>query len=565
MLPQGVPLISVIAAGAQPPRDAAIVDVELPSAAFAGETIAVKVRLRGTGVNIDAAATRLSVVGDDTATNLGPVATDKPGTKAPDGSLHAQFAARVTTPGVAELVLRLPQVDGETSIANNTVRRRLKVLPERIAVAAYAASPGWDFLYLRSALSRRDWFRVSSAVLDPAKPRLPLTPAQIMAQDVLVLYDVGPEALDREQWYAVDRLVTQRGGSVVFIAGPAFNPSTFVDQPLASALLPFNLQADKKPAWRQSPGERPGIRLVPGSEFLRSDVLRLADADIYNRRWQDLPGTWKSMPVRVPRAGTRVLLRDAETGLAVATEMKSGVGRAFYIGTHETWRWRGKGTDDEHERFWRQLIRYAAEEPYAAQSGRLALDLEQVSASPDANVHARVRVTPAASGVDAEAGSATLPAIDPADLRLEISRQAAGVGPAVDTPIRTVRIPVLSDGGRARVALGELPAGAYEVRLATSSGPTTLPAVPLVVEASLEPEMRNLAGDPDRLRRMAEGTGGRLLKLDQLAAVPGLLTAAAGQRPRVVEWSLWDSPWLFVFVVGCFGAEWALRKRAGLA
>ena len=77
--------------------------------------------------------------------------------------------------------------------------------------------------------------------------------------------------------------------------------------------------------------------------------------------------------------------------------------------------------------------------------------------------------------------------------------------------------------------------------------------------------MRNLSGDPDRLRRMAESTGGRLLRLDQIAAVPGLLASASDDRPRLIEWSLWDSPWLFVFVVSCFGAEWALRKRAGLA
>jgi hypothetical protein len=86
------------------------------------------------------------------------------------------------------------------------------------------------------------------------------------------------------------------------------------------------------------------------------------------------------------------------------------------------------------------------------------------------------------------------------------------------------------------------------------------------VESDEDLEMRNLAADSDRLKRMADSTGGRLLSLDQLSAVPGLLTAAAAAHHAEPEpWSLWDSPWLFGFVVSCLGAEWALRKRAGLA
>jgi hypothetical protein len=36
-------------------------------------------------------------------------------------------------------------------------------------------------------------------------------------------------------------------------------------------------------------------------------------------------------------------------------------------------------------------------------------------------------------------------------------------------------------------------------------------------------------------------------------------------HPRVSEYALWRSPWLFAVILGCFGSEWALRKRFGLA
>lgn len=570
VLPPGVPLITVSAAAITPPPDASIVDVEAPSAAFTGETFNVRVRVRGTGgITADASTVRITIAGSDE--ELTPAAVGKPDAKTSDGSTIAQFAVRIDRPGVTELVVRLPAADDEVTGTNNTVRQWVKVLPERIRVATYAGSPGWDFQYLRSALTRRDWFAVESGVLDVAKPKLPLSPSQILAQDVLILYDVPVEALDREQWYAVDRLVTQRGGSVLLIAGPSFNPASYVDQPLASALLPFNLQLDKKPSWRQWPGDRPSIRLIPGPEFLRSDVLRLADSDLTNRRWQDLSGMWRIFPVRYPRPGVRTILRDAETSQAVVTELRSGAGRCFYVGTHETWRWRGKVSESAHERFWRQLVRYAAEEPYAAQVGRLSLDLDQVAVAPGTAVNARVRVLPsdATPLQPATASAQPLPSTDlPTDLRLEVL-PAGATGPQAPRPLRVQPLSQLVDaGGRARLAIGDLPPGQYEVRLGSPTAAGTQPVwptVPLRVETTYAQEMKTLAGDADRLRRMAESTGGRMLRLDQLAAVPGLLAAAADQRPRLIEWSLWDSPWLFVFVVGCLGAEWALRKRAGLA
>jgi len=591
LLPPGVPLITVSAAAPNAPRDLAVADVESPAAAFIGETILVRARVRGTGGLVaDPAALRLSLLGNDDAASgdgspdnpspvaeLSPTVIEPGGTKGGDGGGWAQFAVKLDRPGVAELRLSVPQGEGEVSGINNVARRFVKVLPDRIRVAAYAGSAGWDFQYLRSALGRQDWFSVESAVLNPAKPRVPLTPAQILQQDVLILFDMPDGALDREQWYAVDRLVMQGGGSVIFIAGPSFNPGSYIDQPLASSLLPFNLQAEKKPAWRQWPGDRPSIRLVPAPEFLRSDLLRLADADATNRRWQDLPGAWRVLPVRATRPGVRSILRDAETGYPVVTEMKPGVGRSFYVGTHETWRWRQKNGEAEHERFWRQFVRHAAEEPYASKSQWLSLDLDQVAVTPGESVHARVRVSPAA------ADPATVPVELPIGLRLEVYRQSGAVDSAdpvqpqlplpwsadESEPFRVVPVPEFSEGGgRARVTLGDLPAGRYLVRLNSLSGEPAgfaWPQVPLRVVPSLETEMKNLSGDADRLRRMAESTGGRMLRIDQLAAVPGLLAAAADQRPTVIEWSLWDSPWLFVFVVGCLGAEWALRKRAGLA
>jgi hypothetical protein len=566
-VPPGVPLISVSVAAATPPKDLAISDVVFPAAAFAGEVVTVRARLRATGgTTCDPASVTLLAPGEDDGEDrvLSPTAVERLSGGRPDSNAWVQFGVRFDRPGIHQITISAPSIAGEASHDNNTLHRWVKVLPDRIRAGVFAGAPGWDYQHLRGTLGRREWFEVESAVLDPANPVFPLTPQQISRLDVLVLCDMPEKALSTAQWYAVEQLVARRGASVVVVAGPSFNPATYGRNPLAAALLPFDFSQDPKPDWKATRGER-GARLMPGAEFIRSDVLRLDDADATNRRWLDLSGPARYLPVARPRAGVRVVLREEQSGVAVATEMSREAGRAFYVGTGETWRWRGKGAEAEHERFWRQFIRYAAEEPYAARVGRIALDIDRVSVQAGQPVQIRARIDPFDSGT-ATSRPMTSPSVDPppADALLLQVIDLRGPGERV---VRTIKpIEQATGGGRLRATLGDLSPGEYLVRV-TASGVASgaLPEVRLRVEGSGELEMRNLAGDADRLRRMAESTGGRLLRPEQIAAIPAMLATAADDRPRFAEWRLWDSPWLFGFVVACLGAEWALRKRTGLA
>jgi hypothetical protein len=86
------------------------------------------------------------------------------------------------------------------------------------------------------------------------------------------------------------------------------------------------------------------------------------------------------------------------------------------------------------------------------------------------------------------------------------------------------------------------------------------------VRPSWEEELRNITPNEAALEKLADATGGgRVLRLEQINQLPARLAAVTGREPEVVEWSLWDSPYLFVFVVACLCAEWGLRKRFGLA
>ena len=184
----------------------------------------------------------------------------------------------------------------------------------------------WDFEYLRSSMQRRPWVQLSSHLLDPANPRLGMTPAQILSQDVLVLNDVPVTALDVNQWDAIRALVTDRGGSVILLAGTAFDIADYTHQPIARTLLPFH---DIRPIWKEWPGEQPAFHFVPTPQGER-EALRLGGGPDDSRRWQELPGVFRYLQIpdkdaRSRRAAFAAGIRRGRGGPDSKTD-RSGAG-----------------------------------------------------------------------------------------------------------------------------------------------------------------------------------------------------------------------------------------------
>ena len=241
------------------------------------------------------------------------------------------------------------------------------------------------------------------------------------------------------------------------------------------------------------------------------------------------------------------LLVEEESRLPVLTEMRLGAGRTFFIGLTETWRWRYKTGERDQEHFWRQLIQNASETPYFAHDGPLALDTDKVSAEPGETIHVRARI------------NEELP-VPQTGYTLQVLHDGKQISEQPLTP---------SDpevGGRFSTSL-TLPAGDYDIRWTVTSdgGKKHSVQMPIHVSVTSEEELADLSGDRRMLRKLAEASGGEFLTLDQVDRLPERLAAAGDARSRFAELSLWDSPYLFALIVGCFGAEWALRKRVGLA
>jgi hypothetical protein len=539
LAPAGVPVFAVAVAPPDKQPDLTFArDVSVPLVGFLGETVTVRAAITAVGLPAGAADVQLK---------CGEVVQSQHVEYKPDGTpAPVEFVLRLEHAGPQRITLSIAAAAGEVTPENDAIERWVKVLPERVHVAAYAGTSGWDSQLLRNTLAQTPSIRLESAPLDPAAPKLPLTPEQILRQDVIILSDVPAAALDDVQWDAVNRLVRERGGSLFLLAGPDHLPSSYTPSTIVpSALLPYDVRS-VAPSWRTWPGEQPAFRLVPapGLPPEVSDALRLGPGAGNLRHWQDLPAAFRFMPVPElrTRINTRALLVESDSRLPVLTESTPGNGRVFFLGTNETWRWRNKVGGRDFDRFWRQLIVYAAGEPYAVRRDTVALDVDKIAPAPGDPLTVRALVL----GGDAGA------------YRVEVRRGDAVVQEHALKPAGA------RPSGRFVANIAGLDAGDHQIRLTNRSNGEPL-EVPVHVAASAEAELADVSGDADLLRRIAEASGGQLLTLDRLGELPALLAATGTQRSRYSEWAIWDSPLLFLFVVACLAAEWALRKRLGLA
>jgi hypothetical protein len=542
--PVGAPVFAVGVAPLERPRDLAIAqDVAIPSSAFVGETMTVRASILAIGQPAGAVDVQLKAGDAEPMTQRIAIKAD--GTPAP-----VEFAVRLEKGGPQRFTLSVPPATGEITAENNVIERWVKVLPERMKVAAYAGSAGWDFQLLRGLLSSTPWVKLESAMLDPGGPRFPLTPEQILQQDVIVLSDVPAGALDDVQWDAVNRLVRERGGSLFLLAGPDFLPSTYTPETIvASSLLPFDVRS-VSPNWRTWPGEQAAFRLTPGGQLNaeQTEALGIGAGQGSVRNWQSMPAVFRvlSIPQLSSRDDAHALLIESDSRAAVLAESFPGSGRVLLLGMNETWRWRHKVGGRDFARFWLQLIRYAAGEPYAVQQERVALDADRVAISPGESLNVRARILQN----------------DADGFRLDVMHE----GQVVQSQRLTPTGP--RGGGRYLTSVSGLGDGTYQLRLSNpvAENPTSpVLEIPLQVATRSETEMADVSGDNALLARIADASGGQFLPIERLRDLAGLLESSGANRSRYSELSIWDHPLLFVFVVACFGAEWALRKRLGLA
>lgn len=522
--------VLAVEAGARQLRDLSIQRVLMPQAAFVGETVPIRVDVGGSGYDGAAVEVTAEVAGRRHVTQI-PLSGD---------STRAEIPVSFEQSGPVEVTLSVQSQPGEATAANNQVRRVIKMSEEKVRVGLIAGVASWDVQALRQALHRGSAFAASDWLVDSQQGP---TPEQILAQDVLILSDVAVELLDAGQWDAISRLVHERGAALVLAGAEPAVSAGYAWHPYAASFLPW--RGDAQPAWRVWPGEVPMFRIAPSSPEA-AEVLRLSEDPELNRsRWNELPPVFRFLAMPSLKPNARVLLEDRDSGSPVLTESRAGAGRVLFLGLNEVWRWREAFTERDKNRFWMQLVRYASHEPYAVSDGDLSLDASPLRVEPQQPLRVRARTR-------SMLGSEFDELVDPPVLRVYQGESL------VRTEVLSTPLPGYAD--RFESVVPGLPAGRYELRLSWAGH--TLP-LRIEVAANDEVELRDVSADAGNLRRMTRGAG-EVLEFTDVPSLLDRLKDSAEDRQRFTEVRLWDSPYLFLLVLGCLGLEWAVRKRVGL-
>jgi hypothetical protein len=579
---QDIPVFSVPLGSAVPRLDLAVQRVDAPVSAFAGDLVPLTVTVRrqdvlpgdDTGAAIDPGDVVVRLIDNDTGDIVDERTLEEDGFNSP-----VRLQARSELAG--ELNLRAEvsyegtstQVQAEIATANNSrsvsiamVDRPLKVL--------YVDRVRWEYRFLVPMLKREESIDSSILLVDADRgfvqegdtplSRFPLTAEEIRPYDVIVIGDVHPRFFSDQQLTLMREHVATRRAGLLWIGGDRHTPNRYAGTDL-ELLLPMTTPSA---VGRLVPSEGIDVPIEPTDVAEELNLLRLS-----LKRGDEVGTPLAEWPTNLPPfrwAQDLGALRPGARPLAHATGMVSaatgrpsplvvlyrfGGGEVIYVGTDETFRWRKVGGEVYFEQFWIQLMR---------KLGRTRL--QQV------DDRARFVVSPPA----VELGATQLIELiidDPAIIRSAPQR---------------VRVEVLARGATDEDALtpvgeaeltptgfqGDLDSGARAVYQA--SWRSDLPGrfvlrvtEPLLESLELEApaevrdpaqELARAATDHDRLIRLASGTGGAVIELNNLAQLSSLVPDRSRELTSETRQPLTNTLIALLVLLGLLTLEWALRR-----
>jgi hypothetical protein len=446
---------------------------------------------------------------------------------------------------------------GETVTNNNYRVQRLRVVDARIKVLLVEQSPRWEFRYLQAMLlrDRRVDLKcylvegdtgISRAPNSPYVAEFPARKEELFRYDVVILGDVDPQRMSAASLENLSEWVSRFGGALIVVAGKRWTPQAYRRSPLEK-MLPVELESN---ASEEVGGSRP-IRLQLTEAGKANAMLRLAeDATASQAIWETLPSIYWVARVARPKPAAQVLLVDPDPTkesrfgkMPVMALQQYGLGQVLFVGTDNTWRWRKNVGDAYYTALWGQIAQRISLQRLLGGSKRTQLSTDRQ------NYVTGDRVT-----VYARLYSAGYDPIRESSVEAFYTLKS-GPGERVEVQLR----PTPEQPGLYR---GEFMASAPgEYQFFVKSDPTA--PLDFMVTAP-QFEFGETSMNEPLLRELAEGSGGRFVREEDLYRLPELIRARTDRVQSYVELEVWSSPLYFLLLLGVVTAEWLLRKRCYL-
>ncbi len=527
----GVPVHALVVGRPGQP-DRVVTEVQASAHARVGESTPVRVRIESR----EARGTSFRVRLMDEGRELARTQVVAPGGGA---EVVAEFRVVPPRPGLAVWTAEVDSTAGELDAINNRRKVAVEVSPGKLGVLVVAGGLNWDLAFVRrallgdSSLSLTSWVREQGEWREMESSRRggPPQPASLAGRSVVILDGISPAEIGADFDRALASFV-RRGGGLLLLGGPTPGLLRYASRELgpALALTPGG-----------APPQRGGVPLptADARELLPWDD----DAARGERAWRSA-APLSDVADLAPGAGDRVIVRVAGSPTPLLFARPVGRGQALMVNGTGMWRWSLAGNDElaaeRARRLGRVAVRWLAE----------PVQGEPLRVRPERWLSARGEAVRLLASLQDDAFRPVPGA--------QIAGELRGAG---GRPAQVAFTPGAS--GSYVANLEGLAPGRYALQArATKGGREPGRASTEVVVDSWSLEQALSEPDSAGLPALASATGGRV---GGGAALADWARSSAGfARERHDSLRLWESPWVFAFVIGALAVEWAWRRRRGL-
>ena len=464
------------------------------------------------------------------------------------------------------------------------LQRTVQAYKEQIRVLLAASRPSYEYRFLRNLLRREPSIQPTtfladadprSAEQDPiATPVFPIGREALFEYDVVILIDMAPQELGRQTMENLAAFVqdTNKGGAIVFIAGPNVPPSDYRQTPLAR-LLPVDVEQLQLPDDESEIVD--GFQVTPTQDGLGQPPLQLGNTtEATSAIWRELPPLYwmlKAESLKVTarvwavnpnlemkgkgnnthgtRNGDRHLSDRKEpvpVSLPVLVMQYVQAGRVLMQLTDETWRWQAGDHQDIYNRYWLQTIRYLARSKLIGANQEVTLSTNKKNYLYGEPVRFELKFHDPRLAPDRDDG-------------VQISLRRSN-GPMQSLPLKRSGSQAIFTGTLSRPSIGN-----YHAWLRTPSpAGITPPSADFTIEAP-PGELTETQMNAEGLRDAAQQTAGHFFTV---AESRRLISELPKGHPVTVEplppYPLWNHWLTLVILLALLTTEWALRRRWGL-
>jgi uncharacterized membrane protein len=560
--------------------DVAIAEIDPPREVRPGTRVPVRVTLRSRGYGGQRAELRIRSASDPHADPIASLPLTLTGEE------QSSELVIETDRAKGLLTAEVSSFPREAVASNNSVSFQIAPRESKIRVIYMEGTGAQEYRFLQDALQEDPDIKCTSMLVGnqyDARPRLsridapargyPMTREELFGYDVVICSDIARTSFTQEQLDWTVELVGKRGGGFAMIGGNTSFGSGGWDQTVWDGLIPVDMSGR---GLARSENYWGPFRVVIPPQALDHPIWKIVDDPERNRQaLAALPPFYGTkLTDRLKPAATALGLSHIPLGASGVVTVFScqtfGRGRTFAMASDTTVDWGrdfenhwGEGDNRYFRKFWRNVVRWLAENSESGQQ-RLRVETDKVIYRPGEAIQivataydetiketdryrllARIRA-PSEPESRPFAASAQSLTPEPSDLSYRGKLTTPQPGEILENAGSTLHkffLDVAAFDGERTVARSSTP-------LQTIDDPA---------------EFRDPRPDHAALQSVAKASGGRtILSANDLAAVLAQHPEAS-VRLVVTRWPLWDTPLLWLILLGILAAEWIMRRMKGLA